>query len=141
MEGKSRPILIAIIGFFTILAAVLILVMSALALFADTIFADLGVDLAEYIGSVEFIGYGGIIGALILLIIGISIWRGWSIAWYIAVLLYGIGLILMLYSMYLVITADGLDAVFVLPFAISLLVIVLILYYLFRPKVKEFFGI
>ncbi|MCL2148120.1 MAG: hypothetical protein FWH47_02145 [Methanomassiliicoccaceae archaeon] len=141
MEGKSRPILIAIIGFLTILMAVIMLAVSALSLMDTSMISDiLGVDLAGII-SVDFVGYGGIIGALILLIIGIAIWRGWSIAWYIAVFIYGIALIFMLYSMYLVVSTDGLGAVFVLPFAIGLLIILLILFYLFRPNVKEFFGI
>jgi len=133
MEGKKRPLLIALIGFITLLVAILILASAALALFSDTLVDFTGLDFGSSIG------YGGFIAGFIILIIGLAIWRGWAIAWYIAVLIYGLGVIGSIISIGLI--ATGGEMVAVTPFAVSLFIGILILYYLFRPKVKEFFGI
>jgi len=134
MEGKSRPILVGIIGLLTILFAVFILVVGAISLLsAEWIFEEIGMEVEG------FVGYGGFIIGIIILIIGIAIWRGWTVAWYIAVIIYILGLIGWLFIMFSLLTNDYATLGFasVLP----ILIIVLILYYLFRPKVKTFFGV
>jgi len=136
MEGKKRPILIALIGFITLLVAFLILASAAIALFSDVIKDFVGVDIGG-----DFVGYGGFLAGIIILIIGLAIWRGWTIAWYIAVLLYGIGVLVSIVSMVLVLTTEGASQAAVFPLLIPLVIGLLILYYLFRPKVKEFFGV
>ncbi|MDR2698897.1 MAG: hypothetical protein LBB30_04395 [Candidatus Methanoplasma sp.] len=137
MQGKSRPILVGLIGLITILAAVLILAVAAAALFSDTIVELVEVDLEV----LDWVGYGGFILGFVTLIIGIAIWRGWTIAWYIAVVLYAFGVIGSLASI-IMLALDGADmAVVVAPFIVPLIIGILILYYLFRPKVKTFFGV
>ena len=136
MEGKKRPILIALIGFLTLLAAVLILISAAVALFASSSLADItGIDFGSTIG------YGGFLVGIIILIIGLSIWRGWTIAWYIAVIIYILGVLGSIVSIYLMLTTDGATQAVATPFIVSLVICLLIVYYLFRPKVKEFFGV
>ncbi|MCL1810961.1 MAG: hypothetical protein FWG41_01900 [Methanomassiliicoccaceae archaeon] len=135
MEGKKRPILIALIGLITILAAVLILLAAAAALFSDYIIDFTGIDIGDYIG------YGGFIIGIITLIIGIAIWRGWTIAWYIAVILYALGVLSSIVSIVLVFTDEAATQAAVVPLLLPLVIGLLILYYLFRPKVKEFFGV
>jgi len=134
MEGKKRPLLIALIGLITLLAAAIILISAAAALFSDLFGDFLGLD-----GLGSFIGYGGFIVGIIILIIGLAIWRGWAIAWYVAVIIYGLGVVGSIISIAMMINEGVMAAV--APFAVSLFIGLLILYYLFRPKVKEFFGI
>jgi hypothetical protein len=138
MQGKKRPILIAIIGFLTILVAVLILLGAVLALFSDTI-VDLGGTGLE--GILDFIGYGGLLVGIIFLIVGIGIWRGWAIMWYIAVIIYILGAASSIISIALAFTNDDVSQAAIAPLVVSLVICVLVLYYLFRPKVKEFFNI
>jgi len=138
MEGKKRPIIIGIIGILTILLAILVLIVGAAALFASSIITDnIGSGLEGYVNGV---GYAGILAGIIILIIGIAIWRGWSIAWYIAIILYILGVLGSLISIGGVVTGGDINTSLVAPFVVSLLICLLILYYLFRPKVREFFG-
>ena len=84
--------------------------------------ADLG-----NVGSVALI----IIGLIYLVIAG-GFWNGWSIMWYIGVIVNGIGTAFIIYSMVTVDVVSG-----IVPLVIELV----ILFYLFRPGVKAFFGI
>jgi len=138
MEGKKRPILIALIGLVTLLVAVLILATAALALLSDILVDIVDIPGIDLIG---FVGYGGFIAGIIILIIGIAIWRGWAIAWYVAVIIYGLAVIVTIATMALILTGGEVAIIALVPLAVSLLISLLILYYLFRPKVKEFFGI
>ena len=135
MSEKSRPILIAIIAILTILAAI-ICIIGGLGLALSDIAGDIDFGVASDILSAA--GAGVLIIGIVMLIVGIGIWKGWSIMWYIAVIIYGISLILSIISLIMMLI-DGVDigAAFIVPFIIC----ILILYYLFRPKVKAFFGI
>ncbi|MCL1978716.1 MAG: hypothetical protein FWG60_00950 [Methanomassiliicoccaceae archaeon] len=138
MEGKKRPILIALIGLITLIMAFLILLAAVIALFSSTMLADAGVDLGDLMNAV---GYSGFVVGIIFLIIGVGIWRGWSIMWYIAVILYILALVGSIASIALVFIDGGVDAAVTVPLFVPLIISLLILYYLFRPKVKEFFTI
>lgn len=70
----------------------------------------------------------GIVG----IIIGYGLLKGWTWMWYLAVILYGIGLIL---SFIALVGSHTLSNV------VTLVIDAVIMYYLFRPSVKSFFGV
>jgi len=119
----SRPILITILALLSFIVGILMI---------------LGGILATTI--VTWMGYGGILMGIVFLIIGIALWRGWKIAWYLGVIIYIINAIFAVLSILLLIMDGEVNDAVVSP-AITLIISVLILYYLFRPNVKEFFGI
>jgi hypothetical protein len=131
MGDKKRPILVAIIALLTLLAAFLVLLTAVLFLLTDIVVVT-GIDF-------EVFGYGGLVGGLILLLIGTALWRGWAIAWYIGVIIYGLGALLCIASIVLVLMDGTINTEVAAGFALPLIICILILYYLFRPKVKEFF--
>jgi len=119
----SRPILITILALLSFIVGILMI---------------LGGLLATTIVTV--LGYGGILMGIIFLIIGFALWRGWKIAWYLGVIIYIISAIFAVVSILLLIMDGQVNEAVVSP-AIALIISVLILFYLFRPNVKEFFGI
>ena len=129
----DRPLLVAIISLLTMLAGILFILSGAL--FA---FAGIEIDGLD-IGSItDFVGIGLLIMGLIVFIIGYAIWSGWTIAWYVAVILYIISAIMSIISLVSAITGGGsVGFAMIVPLVIT----ILILYYLFRPKVKEFFKV
>jgi uncharacterized membrane protein (DUF2068 family) len=128
MAGKSRPILIAIIAILTIIVAIL------------SILGGVGITFFEG-GTLGAMSAMGLVMGIVLLIIGIALWSGWKIAWYIGVIIYAIYMIFVLFNIAMgIIDGDGVVATLA-AYAISLIICVLILFYLFRPKVKEFFGV
>jgi len=93
------------------------------------------IDISAHVPDIAgFTALGGgillVIGIIYLIIAG-GMWNGWKIMWYIGVIVNGISLIM------------GLASIFVGSFVgiIPLVVDIIILFYLFRPGVKEFFGI
>lgn len=130
----NRPVIITAIGAITIIAAILILAIAAISLFdaslLDKLVGDLDIS--------DWVGYGGIILGIVALIIGVALWRGWSIAWYIAVILYVVYILGSLYSVYQLYTSDASLAAIAAPVVLIIIAIVIV-YYLFRPKVKSFF--
>ena len=71
------------------------------------------------------------IAGLINIVIAGGFWNGWKAIWYLAVIF---GIIEILFDI-VAIATGGFVAV------IGLIIQALLLYYMFRPKVKEFFGI
>ncbi|MDR0309483.1 MAG: hypothetical protein LBH88_01825 [Candidatus Methanoplasma sp.] len=136
MADKSRPILVAIIGLLTIIGSIVIII-AGLGLAFTEIVADLDFGIVGDI--VDILGFGLIAVGIISLIIGIGIWSGWTIMWYIAVILYVLAVIASIISLIMMVV-DG-EVSIGASFIISLIISILILYYLFRPKVKEFFGV
>ncbi|MBO7352182.1 MAG: hypothetical protein J6U12_04635 [Candidatus Methanomethylophilaceae archaeon] len=127
-RDAPRPILITIIAILEFLIGLLILVGGVLLIAGvisagdvDPEFADLG-----NAASIAMI----VIGLLNIIIAG-GFWNGWSIMWYIGLIVNGIGLIVAIYG--LITTGIG--------SAIPLVIYAVILFYLFRPGVKDFFGI
>ncbi len=139
MEPK-RPILITIIGVITLIAAIV-------ALFAGIAFV-IGVDgLAESIhdaikndeitledieNMMSALGVLLVAFGIVGIIIGYGLLKGWTWMWYLAVILYGIGLIL---SFIALVGSHTLSNV------VTLVIDAVIMYYLFRPSVKSFFGV
>ncbi|MDR3075422.1 MAG: hypothetical protein LBU30_05240 [Candidatus Methanoplasma sp.] len=104
----------------------ILLLISGLALaFMDL---DLGIDLSF---ATDIFGWGLIITGLIYLIFGYGLWSGWKILWYLGVILYLLSLIVGVYAL----VVGGAVSI------ISIIITLVILWYLFRPNVKEFFRI
>lgn len=134
MAGKSRPILIAIIAIITMLAGIL-LIAAGLGLNFLTIDVFVGTQFESWLSGV---GVGTILMGIIALIIGFGIWKGWKIMWIIAMILYLISAVLLIVSLVLMLMdGETIGAALLVPLAICLI----ILFYLTRKKVKEFFGV
>ncbi len=120
-SGAKRPLLISIIGWFYMIVGIFAL-LSSVALFLNLGAIDLGLE-----GGVEIIGGGGVVLALIMIVIGKAFLDGWTIAWYLGVILMGLGLI---------------GGLFALPAGlVGTVVAAVVLYYMFRPGVKSFFKV
>ena len=124
-EGTSRPLLITILGILGLVGAVLIIIGGIVG----------GAALAEYI-SYMIPGYelvAGYISAvcvvvgLIALLLAIGFLKGWKAVWYVAVILYIISAIM---------------GILAFPYGlIETIIYIVLVWYFFRPGVKEWFGI
>ncbi len=124
----SRPILITIIAILEFLIGLLLLVGGILLIAGVVSAGDIDPEFAD-LGNAASIAM--IVVGLINIVIAGGFWNGWSIMWYIGLIVNGIGLIVAIYG--LITTGIG--------SAIPLVIYAVILFYLFRPGVKEFFGI
>lgn len=136
MEGRGdRPILITIVAVIYALVAIVTIVGAIIFLLdipslTDYIMEhmeDISQDAAE--NSVFAIGAVMLVVGIFNAIIAAGLFKGWKIMWYLGVIiliLQAIGCLLSIMSLY--------------PIGL-LLIDILLLYYLFRPKVKAFFGI
>ena len=127
-SDKNRPVVISIVAILNFLIGLFFL--------AGGIVMALGIiDISAHVPEMaEYAALGGgiviLIGIIYLVIAG-GMWNGWKIMWYIGVIVNGLSLIM------------GIASIFVGSFVgiIPLVIDAIILYYLFRPGVKEFFGI
>ncbi len=118
----KRPFLITLIGVLYLLMG-----LSMIAGGIGVAFLDLSVLDPDMAGAGAVIGGGVLVFGIILLIIAYGFLKGWSIMWYLGVIFSALG---------------ALGSLFALPEAIFMLVInAVILYYLFRPQVKNFFKV
>jgi len=124
MFMADRPFLITLIGILTLLVGLVLLFVGVVLVVApDSDFADVGIS----IGALDALGFGTLIIGIFALIVAVAFLNGWTIAWYLGILLHGIDLIL---------------SILMFPAGIiTLLISALIIYYLFRPHVKAFFGV
>lgn len=127
-RDAPRPILITIIAILEFVIGLLILVGGVLLIAGVISAGDIDPEFAD-LGNAASIAMI-VIGLLNIIIAG-GFWNGWSIMWYIGVIVNGIGLIVAIYG--LITTGIG--------SAIPLVIYAVILFYLFRPGVKDFFGI
>ena len=122
-DEKSRPLLITII-------AILYFVVGILAVLS-------GIMLMVGGAAVGQLALGGMTGGVLLvvglinLVIAGGFWNGWKAIWYLAVIFGFIEIILCVVGLF---TTGGVSI-------IGLIIEALLLYYMFRPNVKEFFGI
>ncbi len=126
-ESKvDRPIFVTIIGILSMIIGIL------------TLFAGIAVAIGISIGGMPFdddvTGLAALVAgvviicmALIYIAVGYGILKGWRVMWYLGVIFTILGVIFGIFSF---------------PVGIVFTVIeIVILYYLFRPGVKEFFKI
>ncbi len=128
-SDKSRPIVITIVAILEFLAGIITLLAGLAVVFGMSIGVDIPSEF-EALGS--FMGIALIASGILAIVIAGGFWNGWKIMWYIGVVVNAIEL---LFSVVSIFSGAGFSAV--LPILINLI----ILFYLFRPGVKEFFGI
>jgi hypothetical protein len=127
----SRPILITIVAILWFISGLICLAAGILLLIGGSIsLADLGFEELENLGTTGVGIIYTVLGIINLIIAG-GIWNGWKVMWYIGVLYSIIQIILAIAS---IILTSGFGMI------ITIIIHALILYYLFRPRVKEFFG-
>ena len=127
-KEASRPILISLIAILYFLSGLLLLVAGImLAIGAAVIdLSDLDLGLTGMVGGAIF----AVIGLIVLVIAG-GLWNGWRIMWYLGMIF---SVVVILASIIALLTTGG--------FSIGTLVInLIIVFYLTRDGVKEFFGI
>lgn len=127
-KEASRPILISLIAILYFLSGLLLLAAGVmLAIGAAVIdLSDLDLGLTGMVGGAIF----AVIGLIVLVIAG-GLWNGWRIMWYLGMIF---SVVVILASIIALLTTGG--------FSIGTLVInLIIVFYLTRDGVKEFFGI
>ncbi len=130
----QRPLMITIVSVLTMISALIVMAMGALLVAgADSITdaildqADISRDDAE--GALEIAGAIAVVVGLIILGIAVGLYKGITVFWYIGVIIY---LLCIVGS--LVTISSGISVV-------ELVICIVVLYYLFRPNVKEFFKV
>jgi hypothetical protein len=126
----DRPILITIIAVITILVAVLF-ILAGLGIAIGSEFLDMGEDFAEIINLGVIAGVGFLILGLIMFVVGYGFLKGWTLFWYIGVIIYALVVVFAIYTIYL---GQPISVV-------ELVIALVILFYLSRPKVRTFFKV
>ena len=118
---KSRPILVTLIAILYLLTGI--------AMFATGITALVGGVAVEEIEMGAVGGAVGLVMGLVFIILFLGFWKGWSIFWYLGMLVTVISAIM------------GLVAVIggALPMLVTLVIDLIIIWYLRSDKVKSFF--
>ena len=130
MAKASRPIIIAILAILQFIVGILALIAGIMVIVGGVAAADLPSQIADL--GVTATGAVLIIIGIIYLVIAGGFWNGWSIMWYIGVV---VNVIMLIFNIFTLVTGDPISAI------VGILIEALILYYLFRPGVKAFFGI
>ena len=127
----DRPILIAIIAILTIIMALFLILAGILFVIGGDIIANID-DPSGMIDALgASLGVGFLIIGIIAFVVGYGFWKGWTVFWYIGVILYAIAAISGIYGL---IVGQPISLV-------SLVIALVILFYLSRPKVREFFKV
>ncbi len=122
-DKKERPLLITII-------AILYFILGILTVMAGAIILVYGIATVAAGVPATVLGGALIVLGLVPIVIAGGFWNGWKAIWYIAVIFGIIALIVDVISLFINWTA-----------IIGVIIQALLLYYIFRPKVKEFFGV
>ena len=120
-------------GLITIIAILAILVgLIAIAGGAVLAFADVVPDGVDYgLDVINAMGYVTLIMGILMLVVGFTLWKGWTIAWYLGLILFGIQAVLGIANL---VMGNYVNVV-------NLIIAVVVIYYLFRPHVKAFFKV
>jgi hypothetical protein len=118
-EVRRRPILVTLVGILYFFLAIL------------TIFAAIGLILLE---TWDW-GVITLVLGVIYLLIAFGCFKGWGLVWGLAIIFGIVNIGLNLYNMYMDDFAEWLAPV------ISILISLLVLWYLFTPKVKRWFKV
>jgi len=123
-EGADRPLLISIIAVLNLLAGLFLLIVGIIVALGVVSMSEGDIDVG--LAGTALGGLFAVLG-IISLIIGYGFWQGWKFIWYLSLILWIIEII------------GG-----ILMFPIGLvwtIVYIILVWYLFRPNVKAFFGI
>ena len=113
----GTPILVALIGALSFLFGILLLVLAAVAFGAITILDDS--DLTSAAGVIL------LILAFVYILFGFGLLKGWSIMWYLGIIIYAVAIV---------------GGLLRLPAGLGAVVVgAIVIYYLTRPKVKNYF--
>ena len=124
--AESRPILISLLAILYFIVGIIVVIGGILLVTGTNLVED------GALGSLGTLGGGAmIIVGIIGLIVAGGLWNGWKIMWYLGVILMIVGIAS---QIYLIIKGDYTSIV-------GIIIEVLILFYLTRPKVRAFFGI
>ena len=122
-NDNPRPLLVTLIAVVYLLMALVFLAAAALSLGG----IELEIDMSEELLSL--FGGSSLILGLFLLVISIGFFRGWSIFWYLGVIVTVISLLLSAAT----ILSGSMGSI------IPTLVLLIVLLYLFKRNVKDFF--
>ena len=123
-SGKDRPLLITLIAILYFVFGVLLVLGGAAILFG-------GMTLPKFGALTTAVGGVLLVVGLISIVIAGGFWNGWKAIWYLAVIFGIISLILDVVAIFFTGAAS----------IIGMIIQALLLYYIFRPNVKEFFGV
>ncbi len=130
---KSRPILITIIAILEFLSG-LVLLLAGIAIVAGMI------TMADVPDAAVLGAYGGgvfiVIGIIAIIIAG-GFWNGWKIMWYLGIIF---SILSLIFTIYAIATSPSIGAA-IGANIISIIINLIILFYLTRQGVKEFFGV
>lgn len=122
-----RPILVSILAILYFIGGIFLIIFGVMMLTG-------GIVLSESDPDTSILALGGVpvivIGVISLILAG-GFWNGWKIMWYLGVIFSILSLIGSIVSVF-----TG-----AIPMIVSAVIDALILYYLFRPGVKAFFGV
>ena len=119
-NDKKRPFLVTLIGILFVLAGLFFLATGAM------MYLDVAIDALPSTGVGETVS---IVYGIILIIVAAGFLRGWSIMWYLGVLFGVISLLLTAASVVMGTFSN----------IITVIVVLIILFYLFKRNVKDFF--
>lgn len=139
----NRPLLITILGALFFIATIALVISAVSCLIPDIAhqiaqeLIDQGVlpndmSLDEAVKYVNEMSIVVLVLAFVTALIGFGFFKGWAFVWYISLILVGL---LLLASFISLISMEQWSA------AITLVISIVVIYYLFRPNVKEFFDI
>ncbi|MDR0523679.1 MAG: hypothetical protein LBG62_04600 [Candidatus Methanoplasma sp.] len=139
----GRPILITIIALITLIEGAVVLVSGSLLTasssngFVNDVLDTL--DLATILKDIsDIVGASMVVIGIVLLVAGLGLLMGWKFSWYLATVLYFVTLIAgMFYVAVALVDGEYVGLSGILPTLIAILLI----YYMFRPKVKEFYKV
>ena len=127
----DRPLLVVLIGILIGVAGLILLITGLLLEFMSIeTLIDWGFDPTK-LGTFDTYVY--IVLGAALFVVAALIWTGWTFAWYVALIFLGIQLLWQLYQF-----ATGMTTTSPI---ISIIILLALLYYLFKPNVKEFFSV
>jgi len=122
--------LITIIAVITIIVAVLF-ILAGLGIAIGSEFLDMGESFADIIKLGTIAGVGLLIIGLIMFVVGYGFLKGWTVFWYIGVIIY---VLVVAFAIYTIFLGQPISVV-------ELVIALVILFYLSRPKVREFFKV
>jgi len=129
----DRPILITVIAVLTIIFAVLFII-AGLGIAIGSEFLDMGEEFADIINLGIIAGVGVLILGLVMFVVGYGFLKGWTLFWYIGVIIYVLSIAFAIYNVF---NGDSISSEWI----ISVVFALIILFYLSRPKVREFFKV
>lgn len=137
-ENLGRPILVTIAGGLMALFGFIALVLGLLILMKDSLGTDFSNMIADLLKAIKLDGSVAgsvyLIYGIILFVIGYGFLRGWSLFWFIGVAAWVLGLIFFGYTL-----AQSLGGGFVASQAIPFIICLIMVIYLFTPKVRGHF--